>query len=142
MKREFYMDEREKAMVEAAISAVESRTSGKIRVLVAKKGGRDVMLSARAAFMRMGLSDSAEKNAILFFIGVKDRKFAVLGDDGINEKVPGGFWEKIRDAALARFSEGLFAEGLTGAINLAGEKMADFFPGENTDAGGGYVQYE
>jgi uncharacterized membrane protein len=56
-----------------------------------------------------------------------------LGDDGINEKVPEGFWDKVKDVVLEHFRKGLFAKGLDEGIKLAGEQLATFFPYKKKD---------
>lgn len=114
----------------SAIAAAEARTSGEIRVRVEKKAGKNALAKARAAFAASGMREAPEKNGVMFYIAVEDRKLAVLGDDGINEKVPAGFWDNIRDAVLAKFRQKQFAIGLVGGISLAGEKLAEHFPQE------------
>jgi uncharacterized membrane protein len=119
-----------------AIAGAESRTSGEIRVRVEKKSGKDPMAKARAAFEAMGMRKTEVKNGVLFYVAVEDRKFVILGDDGINTKVPEGFWDNIKEAVITKFREKQFSIGLAGGINMAGEKLAEFFPREAGEAVG------
>jgi uncharacterized membrane protein len=73
------------------------------------------------------------RNGVLFFLGVNQRRFVVLGDDGINQKVPEGFWDSVRDIVQEHFRKGLFAEGLAEGIRRAGKQLATFFPCERGD---------
>jgi len=114
----------------SAIAGAEARTSGEIRVRIEKKAGRDPLAKARAAFEDMGMRATEAKSGVMFYVSVEDRRFAILGDDGINEKVPGGFWDSVKDAVLAKFRQKQFAIGLAGGINMAGEKLAEYFPFE------------
>jgi uncharacterized membrane protein len=91
------------------------------------------MGTARAAFEAMGMRGAKLHNGVLFFLAVEDRTFAILGDDGIDEKVPEGFWNDVKDTVLGRFREGRFAEGLSEGIRRAGEQLAAFFPHEKDD---------
>jgi uncharacterized membrane protein len=124
----------DKQEILSAISAAESRTSGAMRVRVEKKAGKDPLARARAAFEAAGMRNAELKNGVMFYISVDDRKFAILGDDGINAKVPADFWENIKEAVLAKFRQKQYAIGLAGGIALAGEKLAEYFPREE---GGG-----
>ena len=65
---------------------------------------------------------------MLFYLAVKDKKFAILGDAGINSVVPPGFWDCIRDQMQALFAEGKFTEGLSEGIIMAGSQLKDHFP--------------
>ena len=119
------------ADIKSAIEGAMSRTSGEIRLRVGKKAGKNPLLSARAAFLELGMRGAAMKNGVLFYVWVEDKKFAVLGDDGIDQKVPEGFWESVKDVVLVKFRQKDFAIGLAGGINMAAEKLAEFFPGED-----------
>jgi uncharacterized membrane protein len=114
----------------SAIVATESRTSGQVRVRVEHKAGKDPLANARAAFEAMGLKANAGRSGVMFYISVEDRKFAVLGDEGISAKVPEDFWKNIKDAVITKFKQKQYAIGLAGGIALAGEKLAEHFPRE------------
>ena len=128
----FLGPEEERAVVEA-IKQFELRTSGEIRVHL--HGGRvpDVLAAARAAFGRLGMAATRERNGVLFFVATAQRRFAVLGDAGIDAKVPDGFWTEIARGVEAAFARGDFAGGLAGGVRAAGEAMASFFPRREDD---------
>jgi uncharacterized membrane protein len=124
-----FFNEEERKKILDAIREAESRTSGRIRVRV-EKTCKDPMLDARKAFTALGMHRTEKRNSLLFFLSVEDRKFVILGDDGIHKKVPEGFWEKVRDAVEADFRKKRFAEGLADGIRMAGEQLALHFPHE------------
>ena len=82
---------------------------------------------------RLGMHKTADRNGVLIYLAVKERKFAIIGDTGINSVVPLGFWDEIRDHMKQRFSENLFAEGLTEGIIMAGEQLKEHFPFSKDD---------
>ena len=129
--REFFTKEDE-GLILSAIQNAESRTSGEIRVRIEKKAP-DAMAVARRAFIALGMRDTELRNGVLFVLSLEDRKFVILGDDGINEKVPEGFWNKVKDVVLENFRNGLFAKGLSEGIKLAGEQLATYFPHQKGD---------
>jgi uncharacterized membrane protein len=76
---------------------------------------------------------TAERNGVLFYLAVSDRKFAILGDAGINAKVPTGFWDDISELLKNNFKDGKFTEGLSEGILLAGEHLKIHFPHRKDD---------
>ncbi|PKL91085.1 MAG: hypothetical protein CVV21_09845 [Candidatus Goldiibacteriota bacterium HGW-Goldbacteria-1] len=122
------LTEQEKIMLQAGINTAESRTTGRIRVHIEKKAGRDPFERARAVFETYSLNNSTDKNCVLLYISTADRKFVVFADDGINGKVPEGFWKHVSDSVTGKLKEGQFSIGLTAAVNLTGSMLADFFP--------------
>lgn len=91
------------------------------------------MALTRKAFDSLGMRNTALHNGILFVLFLEDKKFAILGDDGINKKVPDGFWNKVKDAVQDHFRKGLFTEGLVEGIKATGAQLATFFPYQRQD---------
>ena len=73
------------------------------------------------------------RNGVLFYLAVKSRKFAILGDSGINAKVPEDFWDKIKEDMAAHFKKGEFTEGLVKGIEEAGKSLKAYFPYKSDD---------
>ena len=71
---------------------------------------------------------TAERNGVLFYLATEDHKFTILGDRGIDQAVPDGFWNEIRDEMQRHFQLGEFEQGLSRGILMAGEQLAQFFP--------------
>lgn len=122
----------EKSILEA-IRDAESHTSGEIIVRVERRAGRNPVAVAREAFESLGMRNTELHNGVLFLVSVEDRKFVVLGDDGINAKVPADFWDKVRDLVTEHFRRGEVSGGLAEGVRLAGEQLAIFFPHQSTD---------
>ncbi|MBP7148681.1 MAG: TPM domain-containing protein [Acidobacteria bacterium] len=122
------MREDEEERVLAAMREFERRTSGEIRVHLAARITRDIMEEARTAFEKLGMTATAERNGVLFFVAVAERRFAVLGDRGIHAQVAPDFWDGVAAAVAERFARGRFADGLCEGIALAGESLAALFP--------------
>jgi uncharacterized membrane protein len=132
-KLEDFFSDADKQSILVAINAAESMTSGEIKVRIERNSGGDPMKTARKAFNALGMRKTKLHNGVLFVLAVEDRTFVILGDDGINAKVPEGFWNNVKDTVLQHFSTGNFASGLTAGIKLAGEQLATFFPHDNND---------
>ncbi len=111
-----------------AIRAAERRTSGEIRVSVAPFFWGSVRKVAEKAFSRLKMTETRDRNGILFFIVPARRRFAVLGDAGIHDKVGQEFWDLVAGLLSESFRKGEYTEGLVRAIGAAGEKLAAHFP--------------
>ena len=116
------------ARIEAAIRSAEARTSGEIRVSVSRFFVGDVRKVAERTFERLGMTATAERNGVLIFLVPARRKFVVLGDRGIHQKVGETFWRGIADAMSARLAQGQWNEALEQGIAAAGEALAQHFP--------------
>ena len=62
-----------------------------------------------------------------------DRKVAVIGDKGINEAVPEGFWNDVVGVMKLHFAAGRHADGLVEAVHMVGAKLQHFFPLRHDD---------
>jgi len=116
-----------------AIGEAEHATSGEIRVHIETSCKGDVLDEAAWLFRKVGMQKTADRNGVLIYLAVKERKFAIIGDIGINSVVPLGFWDEIRDHMKQRFSENRFTEGLTEGIIMAGQQLKEHFPHTRDD---------
>ncbi len=112
----------------AAIHRAEQATTGEIRVHVEAHCPGDAMARAREVFQDLDMNRTAARNATLIYLATMDRKFAVVGDEGIHAVVPAGFWDEIRDAMAADFRRGRFCEGVCRGVAALGEHLKAYFP--------------
>ena len=124
----------EQQRIVATIQEAEKQTSGEIKVHIeARCPDADVMERAKTVFGELGLHTTKEQNGVLLYLAHEDRKFAVLGDKGINEKVPSDFWESTKEKLRAHFKKNEFTEGLCEGIEEAGQQLKKFFPYQADD---------
>jgi len=116
--------------IKHAIQSAEHRTSGEICVSVAPLFWGNIEKAADKAFARLGMSHTKDRNGVLFFVVPARRKFVVLGDRGIHERVGQTFWESVAAIMSEKFRAGDFTEGLVQAIETVGEQLAAHFPYE------------
>ena len=114
--------------IKDAIQAAELRTSGEICVSVAPFFWGSIDKAADKAFVRMGVANTKQHNGVLFFVVPSRRKFVVLGDQGIHERVGQEFWHRIVAVVSERFKQGDFTGGLVRGIEEVGEQLASHFP--------------
>lgn len=128
-----FFNTKEKEEIVQAITEAEKLTSGEIRVHVEAKAGQDPRARAEQVFYKLGMDQTVDRNGVLFYLAVKDRRFVILGDEGIDRKTPADFWEKIKEEMAAEFVEGRFVSGVTKGIALAGQALAQYFPYQKGD---------
>jgi uncharacterized membrane protein len=128
-----YFSEKEKLQIKNAIRAAEFNTSGEIRVHIESHCKENVLDRAAFWFEKLEMHKTEQRNAVLFYLAIEDHQFAILGDAGINQKVPGNFWENIKEMMAEKFKEGNFTEGLSSGIIKAGEQLKQHFPWKSDD---------
>ena len=111
-----------------AVKEAEKSTSGEIRVHIETECSEDVLDRAAWVFRKLNMHNTAERTGVLFYLAVRDHKFAIIGDAGINAKVPEGFWNEIKDLMETSFRESRFTDGLKEGILLAGSQLKAHFP--------------
>ena len=116
-----------------AITDAERHTTGEICVHVTPRCRRNVMKRAVKTFNRLHLYTTKRRNAVLIFVAYDDRKFAILGDTGINEAVPEGFWDGEVEELTRYLKAGRPVDGLCAIIARIGERLSEYFPGERDD---------
>ena len=111
-----------------AIQSAEKQTSGEIRIHVQRRAGPNIRMFAEKTFERLGMTRTALRNGVLLFIATEPSQFVILGDSGIDQKVPKGFWDDIAAKLTIRFKNGQFTDGIVEAISAAGDHLRQFFP--------------
>ena len=129
----FFFSGKEKKQILAAVREAERNTSGEIRIHLEYKTREPVFGHAQKVFQRIGITRTSERNGVLIFLATHDKKFAVLGDVGINEKVPEGFWNDVAGIMQEHFKRNKFADGISEAVLRIGEKLKTYFPYQTND---------
>ena len=128
MTRQQLLNSIDAGRVKTAIEQAEDQTSGEIVVSVAPFFWGSTEKAARRAFVRLGIAQTQLHNGVLFFIVPSRRKFVVLGDQGIHERVGQNFWNDVAAHLSRHFREGNFTEGLVHGISEVGRQLATHFP--------------
>lgn len=133
MKASTFFSKEQQDLIRRAIIEAEESTSGEIRVHIERGIEGDVLDRAAWIFKKIGMLRTRERNGVLFYLALINRKFAVIGDGGINSKVPDNFWDDVKAVVEKNFINGQFADGLREGILMTGSKLKEHFPHEKTD---------
>jgi uncharacterized membrane protein len=132
MAKSFFSDQEQAAIV-AAIKEAEKNTSGEVQVHLENHCKEDALDRAADIFKILKMHKTKLRNGVLFYLAIKDKKFAILGDAGINSRVSDHFWNDIKVMMQEKFREGKFTEGLCQGIIKAGEQLKTHFPYSKDD---------
>jgi uncharacterized membrane protein len=86
-----------------AIKEAEMNTSGEIRVHLEEHSQVDSFDRAKKVFSSLEMHKTDLRNGVLFYVGVQDHSFVILGDQGIDKVVADDFWESTKDLVIASF---------------------------------------
>jgi len=127
-RKEFFTDEEKQTIVEA-VRIAEQRTSGEVRVFV-ESHCRYVNAIDRAVeiFENLQMQKTELRNATLVYVATRDRQLAVLGDDGIHQKVGNEYWANEVVKMIHAFNRDNIAEGIRQCVLNIGEALAQHFP--------------
>lgn len=128
-----FFSKKEVAEIHQAIHDAELNTSGEIRVHIEDHAKGDAITKATEIFAKLEMNKTELKNGVLFYLAVKDRTFAIIGDEGIDKKVPSHFWDEIKNNMTISFKKGEFVSGLCKGIEEAGRQLKTHFPYSKDD---------
>lgn len=123
----------DKEQIVQSIREAELNTSGEIRVHVELNFTGDLLDRAATVFAKLGMHKTQARNGVLFYLSIQKKQFAILGDAGINQRVPPNFWDDIKSVMQGCFARGAFGEGLSTGVRMAGEQLQKHFPHQSDD---------
>lgn len=132
-KASSFFSKDEQDQIRSAIKEAEESTSGEIRVHIETWVKGDILDRAAWIFNKIGMDNTDNRNGVLFYLAIKNRQFAVIGDRGINARVPENFWDNIKGILQDHFRNEHYAEGLIKGILMAGQQLKEHFPRQSDD---------
>lgn len=132
-KAKNFFNEAEQKQIIEAIKIAEKNTSGEIRLHLEDTCKSGALKRAEQLFSKLKMQKTGESNGILFYLAVKSRDFAIVGDVGIHAKVGQEFWDRVIEKAINQFKTGQFSKGLEDAILECGMQLKKYFPYQSND---------
>ena len=130
--RNFFTKE-QKSEIKKAILMAELDTSGEIKVHIENHCDEAVLDRAAYWFTKLKMDKTELRNGVLFYLAVKSKRFAIIGDEGINKEVSENFWDEVKEEMAAQFADQKFSEGLSIGIQKAGKLLKKHFPHQTDD---------
>ena len=128
-----FLSKEEQRTIVAAIEEAELNTSGEIRVHIESKCKDDAVARAIYIFNYLKMYKTQQRNGVLVYVAHVSRKLAIIGDVGINQKVPENFWNGIKEDMVKAFASGNFVGGIADAVRAAGVSLKEYFPYQSDD---------
>ena len=128
-----FFSKEEKQRIMQAITEAEKDSSGEVRVHIDNKCAGDVLDCASHTFAKLKMHKTKLRNGVLFYLAIHSKKFAILGDIGINQKVPENFWDEIKEEMVSAFLNGDYVGGLEQGVLKAGQQLKTHFPYQTDD---------
>jgi uncharacterized membrane protein len=128
-----FFSKQEQEDIKQAILNSELDTSGEIRVHIENVCEGDVLDRAAYVFKWLKMDKTTLRNGVLIYLAVKNRKFAIIGDSGINQVVPTDFWDHTKQVMLNHFRNDEFVDGLILGITETGLHLKKYFPHKKDD---------
>lgn len=115
------------------IKEMEKISSGEICVSIKerlnffnrRKSTREL---AEKEFFKLGIQNTRDKTGILIFMMLDSRKFFILADSGINQKVDPKTWDSVKDEMQTMFLRGEFCKGILQGVDQVGKILSKHFP--------------
>ncbi|HPT14398.1 MAG TPA: TPM domain-containing protein [Bacteroidales bacterium] len=128
----FFTPEQQEDM-KLAIMDAELDTSGEVRIHIETRCPGEANDRAAHIFKLLDMDKTELRNGVLFYLAIENRKFAVIGDSGINAMVEENFWQQIKGILIDNFAKGKFTEGLVISIGKVGLELKKYFPHQRND---------
>ncbi len=126
-----FFDSSQKLQIIKAIQEAEANTSGEIRLHIENHCKEDLLTRAWEVFHELQMHETEKRNGVLIYIALKDKKMAILGDQGINNVTSDNYWESEINNMTQLFKQGQYVNGIIQTITRVGDKLKQYFPVES-----------
>jgi len=124
-----FFSPKEKEQITHAIQQAERTTSGEVRVYIESRCRFvDPIHRAMEIFNTLQMQATAQRNAVLVYVAMKDRQLAVYGDEGIHQRVGNEFWNTEVKKMIGAFRGDHHATGIAQVIIDIGHALQQHFP--------------
>ena len=122
------------AAITQSITDAEAATSAEIRVHLEPRVPRarfrrplEPLDRARELFTALDMHRTRDRNGVLIYVALRDRKLALVGDEGIHARVGDEYWASVRDQMVAHFRQGASRDAIVRAVADVGAALARHF---------------
>lgn len=128
-----FFTEQEQDLIVNSIALAELKTSGEIRLHIENICFGSEIKRAEKVFTHLKMHKTKERNGVLIYMAVLNKKIAVVGDQGIHQKLGNEFWQKVVDDLIKKFKASSKAIALSECIGECGNQLGKFFPRKEDD---------
>ena len=128
-KRKDFFSPQERARIIDAIRVAEMQTSGEIRLFVESRCRYiDPVDRATEIIWGLKMDHTVERNGVLIYVAIRDHQLAIIGDEGIHQRVGSKFWDDEVVRMLKHFQLKEYVEGIIAIVEDIGMALKTNFP--------------
>ena len=119
-----------------AIGEVERETSAEIRLSIREdRDENETGMSLRDLALKecvsLKMQETKDRTGVLLLIVFDERKFYILGDEGITRRSDPETWTDVAQTISSHFKEGKFEAGVLSALQTLKAHVREFVPRAN-----------
>lgn len=126
-------DAQQEQRIIAAIQKAERECSGEIRLFVETFCKKELNVRTVEVFKELAMHKTRERNGVLIYIALDDRKFAIFGDEGIHQKLGFEFWQNEVAKMRTFFKGDDIVGGICAVVAEIGAALKTHFPHQKDD---------
>jgi uncharacterized membrane protein len=88
----------------------------------------DALKRAQALFGQLGMHKTRDRNGVLVYLALADRKLAIVGDEAIHARVGDAYWQRVRDLMVQHLKAEAPRAAVVKAVEDVGRVLAQHFP--------------
>lgn len=113
----------------SAIEAAEAGTTGEIRVHLSRRWIEpDPYQRALQLFLHFGMARTPLRNAVLIYVNLRQRKYAILGDVGFNHAVEHHYWQQLGRDLQENLRSTQSEKAIALTVTAIGQTLKKLFP--------------
>jgi uncharacterized membrane protein len=134
-KLQAYLSPADLEAIASAVHEGESRTAGEIRVHINEKllPFQSPRKQAIRVFRQLGMDQTKARIGVLMYVTIRERRFEIITDDGVNAVVEKETWEKIARNVREQIKERGLGPGICVGIAEISEILAIKLPRKDDD---------
>ena len=83
---------------------------------------------AQQQFLAQNLHHTRDRTGILLFVCEAEHHVEIIADQGINDRVAAGTWDRTIETLVTHIKTGRVVDGLIGAVESCGQQLQTHFP--------------
>lgn len=120
--------------IEQAIAELEQQTSAELRVVIERKAKtKNAIARAEQLFKELEMQNTISRNGVLIYLAFKPHLLAVIGDEGIHQKVNEQFWECVYQSMKNECKNANYTHAICQGITQVSEQLSQYFPRTDDD---------
>ena len=129
----FFFEDGFSRLVEKAIEEAELLTSAEFKLHIEEVCNENVLDRAAFVFSELELHKTEQRNAVLLYVSVNDRKVSILADAGAKAHLSEQFLSETLSTLINDFKMNQYAQGIGSCFRNIASALKSNFPYQEND---------